>query len=180
MPYAWSDTPSQVAANIPFAGAVPAPLQLDLSQHNSLNPKGFVLFFGITCVLMCVPLMAFFGTAFWYGILAYLLVTLGAAWWAMKSSWKRGSVNEVLEVWSDHLRLTRKNPDGSVKDWDANPFWVRVVTHEKDGPVPHYVTLCGSGRDVEIGSFLSEEERVALSTDLKDLLIDLRNPPQPS
>ena len=174
MPYTWSDTPSYYSAEASFEGAGVAPLQLDLSQHNSLEPKGFVLFFGITCLLMCVPLMAFFGSVFWYGILGYLALTMGGAWWALKSSWKRGSVSEVLEVWSDHLRLTRRNPDGSTKDWDANPFWVRVVTHENEGPVPHYVTLCGAGRDVEIGSFLSEDERKELSADLQGLLNDLK------
>ncbi|MGB1235554.1 MAG: DUF2244 domain-containing protein [Planktomarina sp.] len=174
MPYTWSDTPSYIAADASFSGAGRAPLRLDLLQHNSLGPKGFVLFFGITCILMCVPLMAFFGSVFWYGILGYLGLTLAGAWWALKSSWKHGAVSEVLEVWSDHLRLTRRNPDGSVKGWDANPFWVRVVTHDTEGPVPHYVTLCGAGRDVEIGAFLSEDERKELSADLRGLLNDLR------
>lgn len=92
-------------------------------------------------------------------------------------SWKRGTVRENLDIWSDHLRLTRFNPDGSVQDWEANPYWVKVVTHEKGGPVPHYITLCGAGRDVEIGAFLSEDERKTLADDLKQMLGGLRVTP---
>jgi uncharacterized membrane protein len=36
--------------------------------------------------------------------------------------------------------------------------------------VPHYVTLRGKGREVEIGAFLSEEERIALFEDLRRVL----------
>ena len=41
-----------------------------------------------------------------------------------------------------------------------------MTKYETEGPVPHYITLRGKGREVEIGSFLSEEERIALYDDL--------------
>ena len=37
--------------------------------------------------------------------------------------------------------------------------------------MPHYVTLCGKGREVEIGAFLSEDERVSLYDELSDRLV---------
>ena len=36
--------------------------------------------------------------------------------------------------------------------------------------MPNYVTLTGGGREVEIGAFLTEEERIALYDDLKEKL----------
>jgi uncharacterized membrane protein len=36
--------------------------------------------------------------------------------------------------------------------------------------VPDYVTLTGAGREVEIGAFLTEDERRALFSELSDLL----------
>ena len=38
--------------------------------------------------------------------------------------------------------------------------------------MPHYVTLVGDGREVEIGAFLSEDERIALFDDLNQKLRD--------
>ena len=36
--------------------------------------------------------------------------------------------------------------------------------------MPHYITLKGKGREVEIGAFLSEEERLSLYDDLNRAL----------
>jgi uncharacterized membrane protein len=44
---------------------------------------------------------------------------------------------------------------------------VRVELHATGGPVPSYLTLRGADRPVELGRFLSEEERVALCRDLR-------------
>ncbi len=47
---------------------------------------------------------------------------------------------------------------------------------ETDGPVLNYLTLRGGGRTVEIGSFLSEQERPKLAQDLRDaFLIAVKN-----
>jgi uncharacterized membrane protein len=40
--------------------------------------------------------------------------------------------------------------------------------------VPNYVTLSGNGREVEIGAFLSEDERKALYQDLAQTFLDYR------
>lgn len=53
-----------------------------------------------------------------------------------------------------------------LQEWECNIYWARAQMHEHGGPVPHYVTLTGDGRKVEIGAFLSEVERVALYGEL--------------
>jgi len=42
--------------------------------------------------------------------------------------------------------------------------------HPTGGPVAHYLTMHGKGRKVEIGSFLSEDERKVLYGELVDAL----------
>ena len=68
----------------------------------------------------------------------------------------------------------RHNPHGPAQLWEANAHWVRLNVHASGGPVPHYVTLNGNGREVEIGAFLSEDERVALGRELGACLSGLR------
>ena len=40
--------------------------------------------------------------------------------------------------------------------------------------MPNYLTLSGNDREVELGAFLSEEERIALKADLTARLARLR------
>ena len=166
MPYHWSKSPSSadfVAKEIGKVG-----LCLYVSSHNSLTPSGFVKFISITAVMMLIPIFAFLGHTFLWIIAGTLGLTLLAIWTALKASWHRGKVFEVLEIWTDHVRLKRTNPNGSIQEWEANPYWTEISIIEKDGPVPNYLTLRGNGRTVELGSFLSEDERPILAKELRD------------
>ncbi len=173
MPYVWSQDISDIEAvsrSARFERNEPPALSLTMTAHNSLTQLGFVQFITITAVLMLVPLLAFFGTPFLWVILGCLAAALAMMWWALKISWKRGNINETLDLWPDHLRLVRINPNGQMQTFDANPYWTRVEMMEKDGPVSNYVTLHGAGRHVEIGAFLSEDERKSLFKDLQRVL----------
>lgn len=63
------------------------------------------------------------------------------------------------------------DPKGRTQSWDANPYWITIRLHETGGPVPHYLTLkAKDAREVELGTFLSEDERVVLASELKLML----------
>ncbi len=51
--------------------------------------------------------------------------------------------------------------------------------HRKDGPVENYLTLSGSDRTVEIGAFLSPEERAALYGELQGAFAQARRRARP-
>lgn len=170
MPYAWT-----TLAAPERSGAVPVPegarAALRLWPHRSLPPGGFVFFIGATAVLMALPLLAFLGlTAMWW-LLAFLLAALAAMWAALSASYRSGEVEEVLLLWPDRVTLTRRDPRRPERSWEANPHWVRAEFAR--GPVPSYLTLRGAGRVVEIGAFLSEDERVALKPEIEQALAGL-------
>jgi uncharacterized membrane protein len=47
---------------------------------------------------------------------------------------------------------------------------VRLTVHKTGGPVPQYLTLKGNGREVELGAFLTEAERLTLADELNAAL----------
>jgi uncharacterized membrane protein len=49
--------------------------------------------------------------------------------------------------------------------------------YDKEGPVANYITLSGNGREVELGSFLGEDERKELFNELSHLLSELISKP---
>ncbi len=145
-------------------------VRIALWPNRSLPKKGFAVFIGITYCLILIPVVPLLGTPVLWGLLPFMMLALGGMYAALQRSYRDGEMREELVVWSDHLELTRSDPDRPPRRWEANPFWVRLNLIEKAGPVPFYLTLSGAGREVELGAFLSPEERQGLYDDLSRLL----------
>ena len=159
MPYNWTTS-----------DAHPDAQELHLWPHQSLPPKGFAAFIGVTFLFLLMPLIPLLGSIVLWGILPFLLAALAGIWFALNRSHRNAQVMEVLTLSDERAHLMRRNPRGDVQEWDCNRYWAKPSLHEKNGPVPHYVTLSGNGREVEIGAFLSEDERMALYDDLTRVL----------
>lgn len=153
MPYEW--TPSDTDAG----------QTLTLWPHQSLPPRGFVLFIGVTVAMISLPLFALLGSVLLWALLPFLGLAVGGIWFAIHRNRQSARILEVLRLDGDTARLERTDATGR-KSWECNRYWTRVTLHKEGGPVPNYVTLAGNGREVEIGAFLSEDERIALSTEL--------------
>ena len=119
-----------------------------------------------------IPLLAVLGSALLWGLLPFLLLTVLGLWLAFEMNYRARSVFEVLTLDQTQARLVHHNPRKGDQEWSCNRYWVRPEMHTRGGPVPHYVTLIGDGREVEIGAFLSEDERIALFDDLNRKLRD--------
>ncbi|WP_333682686.1 DUF2244 domain-containing protein [Pontibaca methylaminivorans] len=155
MPYDWNRT--EAGSNVQ---------ELHLWPHQSLRPKGYAWFLGITFTLMALPLVALLGTPVLWGVLPFVLLAVGGIWFALDRNRRDTQILEILTLTGDMARLVRLDPHGERKEWACNRYWVHAEMHDADGPVPHYVTLHGAGREVEIGAFLSEDERLSLYDDL--------------
>jgi uncharacterized membrane protein len=156
-------------ANEPDPLASAPALYARLWAHRSLPRTGFVWFIGVTFVLMLMPLAALLGTDAMWGLLPFLMGTLALVWFFVMRSYKTAP-REELRIWDDRIEIIHTDPDGSGQEWHANPHWVRVRLTPEGGPVEQYLTLIGGGRDVELGAFLSPQERIDLHDDLLRLL----------
>ncbi len=148
--------------------------RLHLWPHRSLPRRGFVIFVGATAALLSLPLIAVLGTPVLWALLPFLAAALAALWWAIHRSWRDGEIVEDLTLTPERTRLIRHGPRGRRQEWEANTHWVRAVLHPSAGPVPNYITLQGGPREVELGAFLSEDERLALHAELQAALARLR------
>lgn len=157
-----------------FLPSPPSESHLHLWPYRSLSRRGFVWFIGGTAALIALPLFAVIGSPVLWGMLPFLLAAIAAVWWALDRSYRDGEIVEDLALTPDQITLVRHGPRGKRQDWQANPHWVRLTIHAKDGPVPDYLTLTGNGREVELGAFLTPSERVALRGELAELLARLQ------
>lgn len=174
MPVDWLENRLEASGASPgafshAAGDAPA-LALRITPHRSLTAEGFALFIAITCGLIAIPLISVLGTPVLWGVLPFFVLAVGGLWVAISRSNADGRLTEELTLWSDHIRLVRLNPRGPRQEWEANPHWVRLTLHAQGGPVENYLTMRGAGREVELGAFLSPQEREALCDALSGAL----------
>jgi uncharacterized membrane protein len=165
MPYAWLDEEADGSR------------RLLIWRHRSLTPRGFVWVIGLTASLMTLPLLAVLGSAVMWGLLPFALAALCGLWWAVQRGWKGGGSFEEVVISPALMSVTRHDPGRPVRQWQGNPYWVRLRLR-RDGPVEDYLTLSDGRREIELGAFLSPEERRGLREDLAAVLADLKEKPR--
>lgn len=161
MPYEWRDNPD----GKPGAQLVAWPFR-------SLPRKGFVWFIGTTVVLLALPLSAVLGRAVLWGLLPFMALTVGGIWYALQRSYRSGETHEVLTLTPGKLSVTRHDPGQTDRHWETNAYWARPILRK--GPVEDYLTLTDGQREIELGAFLTPEERRTLHDQLLRRLADLR------
>ena len=148
---------------------------IELWPYNSLKPKGFAFFLGATFTLITLPLFNVLGTKVFWGLFPFLFLTLMGIWFALRKSLRDRQILEQLTLHKDELVLIRQDPTGEQKEWACSPYWSKLKMYDKEGPVANYITLSGNGREVELGSFLGEDERKELFHELNRLLEKLNS-----
>ncbi|MFN4101857.1 MAG: DUF2244 domain-containing protein [Pararhodobacter sp.] len=165
MPYDWTETAPD------HSGAVLHKLRL--WPHRSLPRKGFVWFIAVTAGLVSLPLLAVLGTAVLWGLLPFMAIAVGGIWLAIQKTYRSGETHEEVLLDKQTLRVRRHDPGKPLREWQTNSYWVRATLRK--GPVENYLTLTDGQREIELGAFLTPEERRALCDDLTRRFSTLRN-----
>lgn len=170
MPYEWITSADPVRPDAPA-------FELHLWPYRSLLRRDFVIFMSGTLALILLPLLAVLGSPVLWGLLPFFAIAMGGIWYALHRSFKYGEILEELRIWPDRITLDHIDPRHGHKTWEANPYWVDLKFDPHNERVPNYITLKGAYREVELGTFLSEDERAALFVELRDALRAAINTP---
>lgn len=150
------------------------PLWFDatLHPHRSLSRRGFMILMGILCAISFAAGVAFVSIGAW-PVFGFFGLDVLAVYWAFRINYRAGSMVETIRLTDESLVVGRLSPRGAYDEWRFQPFWVRVLVDE---PRPHEtrVMLASHGKSVEIGNFLSPDERIEVAEALKAALARLR------
>lgn len=146
-----------------------------LRPHRSMSATAGGWCLGLAAAGLTLPLLPLLGTTAGWGMLPFLVAALLGLDWAFRRSHADARLSEELRLWPDLITVVRREARGGrIRHWHANPFWVEVRLHH-DATLEKYLTLRGNGREIELGAFLSPDEREVIHHDLTMALAAVRN-----
>ena len=160
MPYEWIEPQDPAPRSAPQS-------ELHLWPYRSLLRRDFVTFISATAAMVLLPLLAVMGSPILWGLLPFFIMTVGGIWYALQRNQKDGEILEELRIWPDRITLDHHHPRGGHHRWEANPYWVQLKIDPHHEKIPNYLTLKGADREVELGAFLSDDERAALHDEVR-------------
>ena len=95
---------------------------IELWPYNSLKPKGFAFFLGVTFALIALPLFNVLGTKVFWGLFPFLFLTLTGIWFALRKSLRDRQILEQLTLHKEELVLIRQDPTGEQQEWVCSPY----------------------------------------------------------
>jgi len=153
----------------------PTHISLRAWPHNALPARGFAMAIALAAASLSIPLLAVIGSPILWGLLPFAGLAVWGLWYGLQRNWQDRQILEEMEITRTGIHLTRQNPRGPAQEWHADPYWVTLHLRPGGGPVEQYLTLTGGGREVELGAFLTPEERQDLHEHLSRALVTLKS-----
>jgi uncharacterized membrane protein len=141
----------------------------------SLSARGMRWLCGLAVAAAALPAVGFAVMGAW-PVLGFLglevLLVLGLV--GLHRRWSRAAVESVL-LTDGRLLIRRADGRGGRESAELEPYWTHLTLEERPGVMP-VLTAKARGRSVEIGRFLSEEEKRELADALQAALRRYRSP----
>ena len=129
----------------------------------------------VLSVAMMIPVIPFIGGKPIFLIMPFSILTLLLLFLSIMLNYRAGRLYESIKIWPDLIEVRRFEVNGIDKNWSSNPYWTKVNLYEKSQKVENYLTLSGGGgREVEIGSFLSPNERLEVKQKLDTIMKEIK------
>ena len=146
-----------------------------ITPHRSLSPRGFLL------LMIAIGAVSFIGGVVFlmlgaWPVVGFLGLDVSLIYLAFHINYRHARRHEVLQLTRQDLTVRRVNHWGEVDSWHFQPTWLQVLIDEPprhDSPL----LLRSHGQSLEIGSFLTPDERLDLAMALRRALAEARSAP---
>ena len=142
-------------------------LDINIWPNRSMSRENFGLFVILLGILAFWPVVPFFGSKTLIAILPFSLSIALLLLLLRRYADNFEKIHETLVIWPNLITVRRYESNGSIKEWNSNPYWTKVNLYENSEKIENYLTLSGSGREIELGAFLAPGERLELKNKIE-------------
>ena len=145
-------------------------LRARLVPNRSLDGHGTKIVAGIIACGFLLPIIPFIGSPIgttltvFSGLTFYLFLAL------LQKNFQEGHTFEEILISKHKITVVHKERNKEQKTWEGNPYWTRVEVDIRNAKLKNYLTLAGKGRYIELGAFLSPDERIELRDKIQNAL----------
>ncbi|MGI9329407.1 MAG: DUF2244 domain-containing protein [Gammaproteobacteria bacterium] len=141
----------------------------ELSPNCSLTLRtALVFYFGIVAVSLTIAVS--FAIVGYWPILPFAGLELLALGAALRWSMLQGQRRERIRVDEDCVHVS-KTGRGDTREYEFSRAWTQVkLVKAKQSTWPHRLLLTSKGKAVEVGRFLTEDERESLGRRLTEVI----------
>ena len=150
----------------------PARQTFVLRPHRSLSSRGFLILMMAYGAVSFIAGIAFLRMGAW-PVLGFCGLDVALVYWAFRANYHTARQTETIEVMPDRLTVRAGDPRGRERTATFNPYWLRVELKELAGEVCE-LRLTSKGRQLAVGSFLSDPERRELAVALRLAIAGVR------
>jgi uncharacterized membrane protein len=150
----------------------PARLDVVLYPNRSLRATGFAVLMA-AIVLVSTAIGAGFMMIGAWPVTGFLGLDVLLLYLAFRWNYREARRVEFVRLDGDGLSVRRLDPDGRSQSWRFEPYWARVAL-EQVGRHDRRLVLRSHGRQVVIGAFLTQDERLELAHALEAALREHR------
>lgn len=151
-------------------------VRFELRAHNALNPKQ-ARWFLITVAIGPLLTAGFCVVQGFWPVLPFAGLEFVGVWWALRYSLRRGERRELISITPDYVTISAQLgvPQANTR---FPRHWTRVKLRAPRSALhPNRLYFESQGRTCEVGSFLTDDERLALAVRLQQLVGNMNDSP---
>jgi uncharacterized membrane protein len=145
-------------------------LRMRLAPNRSLDSYGTKIVFLVIACGFLLPIIPFIGSpigttlTIFSGLTFYLFLIM------LQRNFQQGNTFEEIFISKSKIVVVHQEKNKKQKTWEGNPYWTRVTLDINNPKLKNYLTLAGKGRHIELGAFLSPDERIQLRDKIQNAL----------
>ena len=148
----------------------PTFLRMRLAPNRSLDSNGTKIVFLLIACGFLLPIIPFIGSpigttlTIFSGLTFYLFLIM------LQRNFQQGNTFEEIFISKSKIVVVHQEKNKKQKTWEGNPYWTKVTLDINNPKLKNYLTLAGKGRHIELGAFLSPDERIQLRDKIQNAL----------
>ena len=145
-------------------------LRMRLAPNRSLDSYGTKIVFLVIACGFLLPIIPFIGSpigttlTIFSGLTFYLFLIM------LQRNFQEANTFEEIFISKRKITVVHQEKNKEKIIWEGNPYWTRVTLDINNPKLKNYLTLVGKGRHIELGAFLSPDERIELKDKIQNAL----------